>query len=65
MMKTVNILGTPYSFKVDDLNNPELGEMMVFAECLTKKSSSEQRNIWVEFLKSQSKEERIMLSDMN
>lgn len=26
MMKTVNILGTPYSFKVDDLNNPELGE---------------------------------------
>lgn len=26
MMKTVNILGTPYSFKVDDLNNPELGK---------------------------------------
>lgn len=24
MMKTVNILGTPYSFKVDGLNNPEL-----------------------------------------
>ena len=25
---------------------------MVFAECLIKKSSLEQRNIWVEFLKS-------------
>lgn len=23
-MKTINILGTPYSFKVDDLNNPDL-----------------------------------------
>ena len=24
-MKIVNILGTPYTFKVDDLNNPDLG----------------------------------------
>lgn len=24
-MKTINILGTDYIFKVDDLNNPELG----------------------------------------
>lgn len=25
-MKSINILGTEYSFKVDDLNNPELAE---------------------------------------
>ncbi len=25
-MKTVNILGTPYTFKVDDLNNEELAQ---------------------------------------
>lgn len=25
-MKTINILGTPYTFKVDDLNNEELAE---------------------------------------
>ena len=24
-MKTINILGTNYTFKVDDLNNPDLG----------------------------------------
>ena len=24
-MKIINILGTPYTFKVDDLNNPNLG----------------------------------------
>ena len=24
-MKTIDILGTPYAFMVDDLNNPELG----------------------------------------
>ena len=24
-MKTINILGTDYTFKVDDLNNPDLG----------------------------------------
>lgn len=26
MMKTVDILGTDYSFQVDDLNNPDLAE---------------------------------------
>lgn len=25
-MKTINILGTPYTFKVDDLNNEELAQ---------------------------------------
>lgn len=35
-MKTVNILGTPYSFKEDDLNNLGLGENDGYCKVLDK-----------------------------